>query len=355
MANGVGDGVGITKRDAASVTDIGTWFQANSNITSFHELRYFTGLTILPSHSASQYNAAFYNCANLESITIPANVEEVGNYAFAQDAKLREVIFADPTKVKYILAHAFGQCSTLEGDYQFPNLIEIGWAAFSSTKIGNIHLGNLTVISSGYNQGAFQQSKVQSVSHNGMLKEVQQYAFDKCANLKTIDLSSVEKIGYYAFNECTSLESVDLRMVQELGSAFQRTTNLAIVIDMPNLINKTIDGAFTYSGITGVRSIGLADLGGRWNNGVFQNCKSLRFAVLGTGVTKISWYDFEGCSALQTLVCEAVTPPSLDTPLPSSLTAIYVPDASVEAYKAAVNWNAAAAKIKGISEQTETL
>lgn len=59
---------------------------------------------------------------------------------------------------------------------------------------------------------------------------------------------------------------------------------------------------------------------------------------------------------LEEIVVEATTPPTLAStslPLPSNthLTSIYVPDASVEAYKAASGWSTYASKIKPISER----
>lgn len=59
---------------------------------------------------------------------------------------------------------------------------------------------------------------------------------------------------------------------------------------------------------------------------------------------------------LEEIVIEATTPPTLaTTSLPQTtrtkLTSIYVPDASVEAYKAASGWSTFASKIKPISER----
>lgn len=54
------------------------------------------------------------------------------------------------------------------------------------------------------------------------------------------------------------------------------------------------------------------------------------------------------------IIMEATTPPTAGANLFQScpaLTSIYVPDASVEAYKAATNWSTYASKIKGISER----
>ena len=49
---------------------------------------------------------------------------------------------------------------------------------------------------------------------------------------------------------------------------------------------------------------------------------------------------------------KSTTPPTLSNTgaIPSTIRAIYVPDASVEVYKAATNWSSFASKIKGVSE-----
>ena len=47
--------------EAADITDLGTVFKENPNITSFDELQYFTGLNAIG-------DSAFYNCSGLTSV-----------------------------------------------------------------------------------------------------------------------------------------------------------------------------------------------------------------------------------------------------------------------------------------------
>lgn len=75
LANGIGDGVGVTYKDAAKVTDIPNWFNGNKNITSFDEFINFSGITKLP-------NSAFNGCTSLVEITLPASLTSIGNYVF---------------------------------------------------------------------------------------------------------------------------------------------------------------------------------------------------------------------------------------------------------------------------------
>lgn len=72
-----GDGIGIKPSQAAQVTNaqLGTTFRNNTQITSFNELQYFTGLTQIQDN-------AFNGCASLLEITIPSNVTSIGLSSF---------------------------------------------------------------------------------------------------------------------------------------------------------------------------------------------------------------------------------------------------------------------------------
>ena len=65
----------LDEAEAAAVTDLGTVFKGNTEITSFNELQYFTGLTNIEDY-------AFQSCYNLTSITIPNSVKSIGLSAF---------------------------------------------------------------------------------------------------------------------------------------------------------------------------------------------------------------------------------------------------------------------------------
>lgn len=80
----------ITKGEAAAVTSLGSVFRENTQITSFNELKYFTGLTSLTiSGIAATAIGAFHGCTNLENVTIPKAPITTFAGAFRQCLKLR--------------------------------------------------------------------------------------------------------------------------------------------------------------------------------------------------------------------------------------------------------------------------
>ena len=82
----------ITKYEASQVTTLGTVFQNNTNITSFNELQYFTGLTKLKTNS----NEGYFKNSSLISLSFPDNVTDL-SYALAET---KNVLSADLTVLK---------------------------------------------------------------------------------------------------------------------------------------------------------------------------------------------------------------------------------------------------------------
>ena len=83
----------------------------------------------------------------------------------------------------------------------------------------------------------------------------------------------------------------------------------------------------------------------------FTSCRSLTSLTIPKGVTSIGSYAFFGCSGLTSLTVLPITPPSANNYLFTSVPAtipIYVPSASVDAYKAAPGWSDRAAYIQAI-------
>lgn len=194
--------------------------------------------------------------------------------------------------------------------------------------------------------------------------------FEGCTALKRVRFSTpVQIMRGPAFSNCsslTALEGYDMSIVTELGSGlFRGCKSLEMVADYP-LITGSIYQTFAESKLTEVKSLGTItqlSKGGYANGtyvGAFWKCAMLKKAILPETVELIEVDTFYQCTSLSILICNAVTPPGLGnircfegTPIASGTGYIYVPDASVDAYKAATNWATYADQIKPLSEYTE--
>lgn len=283
VANWSSDGIGLTEEDAAAVTSIGTTFKGNTEITSFDELQYFTGVTFLGTGSMST-NGAFYGCTSLQSVKIPSSVTRLALGAFQGCSSLKSV--GSLSNVKHIEIAAFKGCA-LEGEISLDSAEgTIGYSAFEGNKFTKVaSLGNATTLDGTTPIGSG--------------------AFGHCENMQSIDLSKVQVLSTGALSYCNSLEEAILPMVADIRM---------------------------YA---------------------FYSDSSLKKVDIGSNVTHIGTFAFNKCTSLATFICRATTPPTLDNINAFQNTnncPIYVPDASLEAYKTATNWKQYASRIKGISE-----
>lgn len=297
MSKGVSsDGIGITLEDAARVTSIETWFKGNATIQSFEELRYFTRVTSLT------YDAFVY-AANLASIDL-SNIESIADNAFYR--------------------------TILGGNFNLPRLTTIGLASFRGTKIESFVAENLLSIPDGWGNGG---------------------TFHDCKNLTYASIPSATLIGKDAFVNATSLTSVEMQNVETICKYAFKNTGLKGDLILPKLT--TIgSAAFREAKITSFVAKNLVSIGGNdGGGGVFFNCPNLAYVEL-EAITDIGSDAFAACPSLKTVIIRATTPPILGSYAfnNSANAIIYVPDASVEAYKGATNWNTYASRIKPLSE-----
>ena len=104
IANFSTDGIGVTYEDAAAVTSLGLVFKGTA-ITSFDELRYFTGLTALAAGTAWDNGGDFGQCSSLVSITLPNTITTLGAWCFGQCTSLAGITL--PNSVTTINLGAF--------------------------------------------------------------------------------------------------------------------------------------------------------------------------------------------------------------------------------------------------------
>jgi hypothetical protein len=229
--------------------------------------------------------------------------------------------------------------TTFSGNTEITSFDEFGFFGVNSLSIQSFYgctsLKSIVIPASvteipGY--GVFQNcTSLQRVTFNGDIAGIYNEAFQGCSALSDINIpESVAGFGNSAFNGCT---------------------NMRIHLYLPNLITDSQWGTLRVFANTGILSANFPNvqkLGGDF----FAGSKELVKVDIGASAVSIGSSLCNGCTSLTTLICRAVTPPSIGNNIIANApnAYVFVPDESVEAYKTATNWSSYASRIKGISE-----
>ena len=234
-------------------------------MTSFDELRYFTGLTeipdyafyrqfslasiILPEDITSIGIRAFFMNPVLSTIEIPDGVETIGDFAFGVCNSLQEVTI--PASVYVIGNRAFYSCGNLSSvTFEEGNLNTIGDGAFSWSQLAWIEIPDSVT---SFGTSVFEHSTVGHVRLPSSLKKLPESTF-YCAKVYEIVHSGwnqITEIGDYAFGAYSTSYGVTVPRALPTGlktignRAFQYAT-LPAEFTLPKSLIKIGDYAFRY-------------------------------------------------------------------------------------------------------------
>lgn len=216
----------------------------------------------------------------------------------------------------------------------------------------------------------FADSNVEAicVEHFGDGAGVSHYSANATTSLGGVfsqneDIESFLELDYFTgvteladdeFNGCSKLHSIGLTNIVTLGARALRNTVLSGALTLPAC--KTIgNSAFAY---VPMESIVLPLCETLTGNDCFYNNTLLKTIDFGA-LKKVEGFGFmTGASSLQSIIIRSATPPTFVRPAASDghfsqvpdTCLIYVPDESVDTYKAAAVWKTRAAYIRPLSE-----
>lgn len=308
-----GDGE-LSYDEAAGVTDLGQVFYSNKDITSFDELRYFTGLTSISEKA--------FSWSSLKTVTIPHNVVDIGQQSFGGCMGLTSITI--PKSVKTIGNIAF-YCNWLTSI-----VVEDGNTVYDSRDNCNaiIHTATNELV-----QGCANTIIPNSVTSIGTA------AFWGCEKLESISIpSSVTTIGTGAFADCYSLTHISIpSSVTTIGvQAFQSTGFSSI--DIPSSVTSIGKSAFTNCHLT---SVTIPSSITSIEQGTFYYCESLASVTIPNSITSIGMNAFQFCSSLSSITSHIGIPRAIDNSVFSNLpedVTLYVPAGTKAKYEATDGW-----------------
>ena len=315
--------------------ELGSW----SNPLNYAREFYLNGELlrdiVIPKEITEIKNEVFVGYDNLRSVVIHDNVTSIGNYAFQNCSGLTSITI--PNSVTSIGQSAFYGCSSLKTVINLSNLnvfkgsssngfvgyyaaIVINASNASNVSIeieGDFVFGKINGDNTlcGYIGNATQLSL--PANYNGENYVIGEEAFYGCSGLTSITIpNSVTSIGYYAFMGCSGLTSITI----------------------PNSVISI--GDYAFEGCSGLTSVTIGNSVTSIGNRAFYSCGSLTSVTIGNSVTSIGEGAFMGCSALTSVYLFNETPINVSRYAFSNYRAtLYVPQGSLDAYKAADYWN----------------
>ena len=228
---------------------------------------------------------AFYNCYELEGVTIPEGVTAIGKYAFDVCSKLEGVTI--PEGVAAIGEGAFSNCPKLDSVTIPESVTAIGQYAFQwCDGLKSVHISNLTAwcqIKFDYYANPLRQAhelylngeRVTKLIFPEGLKAVGTEAFAGCSGLTEVTIpDGVTIIGNRAFSGCSGLTEVTI----------------------PNGV--TAIGNAAFSGCSGLTEVTLPNGVTTIGDSAFSGCRGLTEVEIPHGVKIIDVGVFAGCSGL---------------------------------------------------------
>ena len=266
----------------------------------------YTGDIVIPSQTTIDgkvYNvtqigdAAFQDCTNLTSVTIPNSVTSIGNYAFSGCSGLTSVNISDLEawcKINFAIWNSnplyYAKKLYLNGELL----------------TGLIIPDSIKEIK---NYAFYGCSSLTSVTIPNSVTSISNYAYFGCTGLTSVTIpNSVTSIGDGAFSGCSGLTSIIIpSSVTSIGSwAFSGCSGLTR-ITIPNSV--TSIGSRAFSGCSGLTSISIPNSVTSIGNYAFSDCSGLTCVIIGSSVTSIDNFAFYYCSGLSSVISLSTTPP----------------------------------------------
>lgn len=335
----------------ATMKYIGSW--------AFYEASALQSVT-LPDGIEKTDTCCFRHCVSLESVDMGQGIKEVGYATFSENPGLTSVVF--PASVQKIGGYCVEKCSNLATiTIQSPSLEYVGYCAFNETAIAEIIFPE--TVTNMQMSVCRMCNNLKHVVLPTNLTAVPGQMFTLCAGLEEITLpESITTLSSEAFYGNEALRSINLDNITRYEHACLYETH-ALTGDIVFNENTTLIGDFAFRGsaISGIKTGANVET---IDNYAFWACYNLKNIDLGEGLQAIGMgafgdtrfstivfpstvVDVEGYAVLQNpnliaLGCKAVDVPEmvnkLDLVSDYDATTLYVPEASIEAYKAAEIW-----------------
>ena len=257
----------------------------------------YSGNIVVPSkvtyqgqqYTVSDINGGAFSKTYVTSVTIPATITTAGGYANC--TKLKTVNIPGAT---YISHDSFSGSSV--ENVNMPSVKEIGQYAFKDCKnLKSIVLpeGLQTIA-----HGSFQGTGITSVTFPSTIKSIGGYLFSGCNITSVTFAGNISSEDFYGFLEGITSESITVHSTAVGHYWFKENTTLKKVV-----LDKNVReiGVYAFKDCTSLKEIQLNEGLTKIKGAAFENCKFTSIK-LPESLTEIGGSAFSGCSELTSII-----------------------------------------------------
>ena len=240
----------------------------------------------------------YLSLPSLTNIVIGSTVESLPDRAFSGYKYLENVTFENGLLV--LPNECFKNCTGLKSITLPDSMMSVGKSAFENCyNIKSVTFSeNLNTIADSAFKGC---SSIENLSFNKNLREIGNNAFEECSSVKNVTFNdSLNTIGESAFANCSSVEKVDLpESVSSVGKDVFEGCKAIKNITLSSKLDYVNDGVF--SGCSSLESVDLPDNISEIGANSFADCTNLKNIRFGKNLIHIDSYAFSGCSSLKSI------------------------------------------------------
>ena len=288
---------------------------------------------------------AFSHCSGLTSITIPNSVTEIRDLTFKNCSSLTSVIwnaencddywgtesyrpfydcsqitsFTFGDSVKHIPAYLCYDMSSLTSIIIPNSVTNIGYKAFSHCSSLTFVIWNAENCDDYWGTESYRPfydcSQITSFTFGDSVKHIPAHLCYEMSSLTSVNMgNSVTSIGYKAFSHCSSLNSITIpNSITSIGEkAFLGCSDLASVIwNAENCDDFSWSEIRPFYDCFQITSFTFGDSVKHIPTYLCYEMSTLTSITIPNSVTSIGEGAFYNCSSLDSVVVEAITPPTL--------------------------------------------
>lgn len=330
----------LSYAEAAAVTSLGRVFESNGDITSFDELKYFTGLTEIEW-------SAFEGCWALTSIELPNTITAIGDYAFGWSgitnitipenvSIIGEGVFACDLSLSSIVVHEDNPYfCVVDGVLFTKDMTELVCYRDGKQDASYSVPESVTIIR---NMAFHNNNNLLFVSIPSSVLDIFINNFKACYNLSSIDVD--ESNRYYCsvdgvlFNK--EMTRVILYPMGKEADSYTIPDGVQIIGEL-SLVDSHIRNVFIPSSVTTIE------------HGAFSG-SSISTVVIPNSIALIDNFAFNGCSNLERVVSYIDNPFDIDEnnfwswnyeeqQYEFTTATLYVPAGAKTKYESKSGWN----------------